>query len=422
MSRASAIAVSAARDITRWPMPLSPSTSAVAGALLRHGDVRVRIEAAGLQPPHILRQAEHTMRVGAGEVRLAHHSGAYRRILARQAGGASASVISARIAATGTLDCSLSAPRSRVRLAHRSARAIEFDDIGIFCSPRRRGRMRAKQSASHIDCRTQWGADDDQSPASSSSEPASAGSPPPRRWPAAPFDVTVIDRHNYHLFQPLLYQVATAGLSPGRHRLADPQHPARASRTSTSCSARSPGIDIAAARGDRRGPPHSLRHSDRRDRRAARLFRPRRLGGSAPGLKTIDDATYIRRRILLAFEKAETEADRSRARAAAELRRRRRRADRRRDGRRHRRAAPTARWRRISARSIRARRASSWSRRRRACSRRSIRPCRRRRGQSLEQLGVEVRLGAAVTAFDADGVVDRRRAHRGAHHHLGAPA
>src|SRR5207247_6000057 len=31
----------------------------------------------------------------------------------------------------------------------------------------------------------------------------------------APFDVIVIDRHNYHLFQPLLYQVATAGLSPG---------------------------------------------------------------------------------------------------------------------------------------------------------------------------------------------------------------
>jgi NADH dehydrogenase len=30
----------------------------------------------------------------------------------------------------------------------------------------------------------------------------------------APFDVTVVDRHNYHLFQPLLYQVATAGLSP----------------------------------------------------------------------------------------------------------------------------------------------------------------------------------------------------------------
>ena len=31
----------------------------------------------------------------------------------------------------------------------------------------------------------------------------------------APFDVLIVDRHNYHLFQPLLYQVATAGLSPG---------------------------------------------------------------------------------------------------------------------------------------------------------------------------------------------------------------
>jgi NADH:ubiquinone reductase (H+-translocating) len=35
------------------------------------------------------------------------------------------------------------------------------------------------------------------------------------RLAKAPFEVTIIDRHNYHLFQPLLYQVATAGLSPG---------------------------------------------------------------------------------------------------------------------------------------------------------------------------------------------------------------
>jgi NADH dehydrogenase len=34
-----------------------------------------------------------------------------------------------------------------------------------------------------------------------------------------PFNVTIVDRHNYHLFQPLLYQVATAGLSPGELRL-----------------------------------------------------------------------------------------------------------------------------------------------------------------------------------------------------------
>jgi len=36
-----------------------------------------------------------------------------------------------------------------------------------------------------------------------------------KQLPQAPFDVTIVDRHNYHLFQPLLYQVAPAGLSPG---------------------------------------------------------------------------------------------------------------------------------------------------------------------------------------------------------------
>src|SRR5215472_8012885 len=36
-----------------------------------------------------------------------------------------------------------------------------------------------------------------------------------KRLARTPFDVTIVDRHNYHLFQPLLYQVATAGLSPG---------------------------------------------------------------------------------------------------------------------------------------------------------------------------------------------------------------
>ena len=41
-----------------------------------------------------------------------------------------------------------------------------------------------------------------------------AGLSAAKRLAGAPFDVTVVDRHNYHLFQPLLYQVATAGLSP----------------------------------------------------------------------------------------------------------------------------------------------------------------------------------------------------------------
>ena len=47
-----------------------------------------------------------------------------------------------------------------------------------------------------------------------------------------PFQVTLIDQHNYHLFQPLLYQVATAGLSPADIAVADPLHPARTSATS----------------------------------------------------------------------------------------------------------------------------------------------------------------------------------------------
>ena len=41
----------------------------------------------------------------------------------------------------------------------------------------------------------------------------------------APAQVTIVDRRNFHLFSPLLYQVATAVLSPGRHRPADPPDP-----------------------------------------------------------------------------------------------------------------------------------------------------------------------------------------------------
>ena len=51
---------------------------------------------------------------------------------------------------------------------------------------------------------------------SSSSAPASAGSTRRSACATRPVDVTVVDRRNYHLFQPLLYQVATAGLSPAQ--------------------------------------------------------------------------------------------------------------------------------------------------------------------------------------------------------------
>ena len=74
-SRASAIAVSAARAITRWPMPLSPSTSAVAAAVFSTRIVALGIDAAGAYAPHVLRQPEHAMGIGAGQIGLEHQLG-----------------------------------------------------------------------------------------------------------------------------------------------------------------------------------------------------------------------------------------------------------------------------------------------------------------------------------------------------------
>ena len=121
-------------------------------------------------------------------------------------------------------------------------------------------------------------------------------------------DVTLVDRHNYHLFQPLLYQVATAGLPP-----SDIAWPIRSilrrQRNARVLLAEVTGID---ARGrsvelhDRTIPFDYLvvatgsTHS---------YFGHEEWQGIAPGLKSIDDATLIRRRILRAFEAAEIEDD-----------------------------------------------------------------------------------------------------------------
>jgi NADH:quinone reductase (non-electrogenic) len=124
----------------------------------------------------------------------------------------------------------------------------------------------------------------------------------------APFSVTVVDRHNYHLFQPLLYQVATAGLSP-----ADIAAPIRGIlRGDGNCSvqlAKVTGIDTEkqTVMTDRcqihydhliiaTGARHAYFGHDEWEE-------------VAPGLKKIDDATQIRRQILIAFERAETETD-----------------------------------------------------------------------------------------------------------------
>jgi NADH:ubiquinone reductase (H+-translocating) len=122
------------------------------------------------------------------------------------------------------------------------------------------------------------------------------------------FAVTIVDRHNYHLFQPLLYQVATAALSP-----ADIASPIRGiMRRHTNVSvilANVSGIDL-----DRReviAEDHRIGFDTLVIATGARhaYFGHDEWASFAPGLKTIDDATYLRRRILLAFEKAETETD-----------------------------------------------------------------------------------------------------------------
>ncbi len=120
--------------------------------------------------------------------------------------------------------------------------------------------------------------------------------------------VTLVDRHNYHLFQPLLYQVATGGLSPAN--IATPLRSIL--RRQMNCEvlmAEVTDIDISNRRlvladGELQydilvlaaGATHSYFGRDD--------WEP-----LAPGLKTIGDATNIRRRIYLAFEAAERETD-----------------------------------------------------------------------------------------------------------------
>ena len=124
----------------------------------------------------------------------------------------------------------------------------------------------------------------------------------------APVEVTLIDRHNYHLFQPLLYQVATAALSP-----ADVAVPIRSilrrQKNVRVLLGQVTGVDAAARElklGDRRIPYDVLilatgaRHA---------YFGHDEWEAVAPALKKIEDATGIRARILLAFERAEAETD-----------------------------------------------------------------------------------------------------------------
>ena len=130
-----------------------------------------------------------------------------------------------------------------------------------------------------------------------------------RKLARSPVDVTVIDRHNYHLFQPLLYQVATAALSP-----ADIAAPIRVilrhQQNATVLLDEVIGIDAAARRIETRfGAAQTYDCLVLATGSQSAYFGHTAWPRWAPGLKSIDDATVIRRRVLLAFEEAETTTD-----------------------------------------------------------------------------------------------------------------
>jgi NADH dehydrogenase len=215
-------------------------------------------------------------------------------------------------------------------------------------------------------------------------------------------DVTIVDRHNYHLFQPLLYQVATAGLPP-----SDVAWPIRSilhrQHNATVLLGEVTAIDTrnnSVLLGERTlpydylivatGATHSyFGHDD---------WQP-----FAPGLKSIDDATAIRRRVLSAFEAAEMETDATRrdallrfvivgggptgvelAGTIAELAR----------------FTLAADFRRIDPRSAKIVLVEAGARVLAAFKE----PQSAYALRALAKLGVDVRVGAAVTACDAGGV------------------
>jgi NADH dehydrogenase len=135
-----------------------------------------------------------------------------------------------------------------------------------------------------------------------------------KRLRRVPIDIILVDKHNYHCFQPLLYQVATAALSP-----ADIATPIRR------IFRRQQNVNVVLGEVDRidlekqevgGGEVHvhfdylalavGATHS---------YFGHEKWQELAPGLKTVDDATHIRRRVLLAFEEAELESDEDSRRA-----------------------------------------------------------------------------------------------------------
>jgi len=129
-----------------------------------------------------------------------------------------------------------------------------------------------------------------------------------RRLKHVPVDVTLIDRYNYHLFQPLLYQVATGALSPAN--IASPLRDVLKQQKNTRVLlAEATHIEVRSR--------HVILSDGTLDYdtlivatgSSHQYFGHDEWAQFAPALKTVDDATDMRRRILLAFETAEREPD-----------------------------------------------------------------------------------------------------------------
>jgi len=128
----------------------------------------------------------------------------------------------------------------------------------------------------------------------------------------AELDVTLVDRQNHHLFQPLLYQVASAGLAPA-HVAVPIRSILRRQRNARVLLAQVAHIDLEARRVsfDPELDIAALRYDYLvlAPGAAPNYYGQAHWAWHAPALKSVDDALEIRRRVLLAFEAAELEAD-----------------------------------------------------------------------------------------------------------------
>jgi NADH dehydrogenase len=224
-----------------------------------------------------------------------------------------------------------------------------------------------------------------------------------RALAGADASVTLLDRHNYHLFQPLLYQVATASLSPGD--VASPirwilRHQANVEVLLADVRAIDPAGRRVLIDGGEAIPYDYLVLAAGA---AHAYFGHDEWAERAPGLKTLDDALEMRRRVLSAFEAAEREADAGKQRrlltfvivgggptgvelagALAEIARQSLRQD----------------FRRIHPESARIVLLEGGP----FVLPPFAAPLRDAARRSLERLGVEVRTGSVVTGVDEDGV------------------